>query len=120
MIDISDGLAADAHHLCEESRCGAVLRADAIPIADAVAQFTDGKPALEHALSDGEDFELAFAVSAADGQRLIQTQPIAGITLFQVGEFLAGMDYLIEENGQRRRLEPRGFVHAFRRLRFPT
>ncbi len=26
MIDISDGLAADVHHICEESRCGAVLR----------------------------------------------------------------------------------------------
>src|SRR5581483_9494505 len=33
MIDISDGLAADVHHLCEESRCGAVLRAEAVPIS---------------------------------------------------------------------------------------
>src|SRR5437773_2042890 len=32
MIDVSDGLAADVHHLCEESRCGAVLRAEAIPL----------------------------------------------------------------------------------------
>ena len=35
MIDLSDGLAADLHHVCEESRCGAVLFADAIPITAA-------------------------------------------------------------------------------------
>src|SRR5947208_2431217 len=28
MIDVSDGLAADVWHLCEESRCGALLRAE--------------------------------------------------------------------------------------------
>ena len=31
MIDISDGLAADLHHLCEESRCSAEVDATAIP-----------------------------------------------------------------------------------------
>ncbi len=35
MIDVSDGLAADVFHLCEESGCGVVLRAEAIPIAEA-------------------------------------------------------------------------------------
>ena len=114
MIDISDGLAADAHHICEESQCGAMLHADAIPIHPAARQINDGRSLLEHALSDGEDFELAFAVSPEDGARLIQTQPVPGITLSHVGEFLAERHYLLEEKGQRRTLEPRGYVHAFR------
>src|SRR5262249_23631477 len=67
MIDISDGLAADVHHICEESRCGAILFAEAIPISPEAAKLQDGRPPLEHALSDGEDFELAFAVSPDDG-----------------------------------------------------
>jgi thiamine-monophosphate kinase len=113
MIDISDGLAADVHHLCEESGCGAVLRAEAIPIHAAAGQMTDALPPLEHALSDGEDFELAFAVSPEDGRRLVTTQPIPGITLAHVGEFLADKHYLLEENGRRRPLEPRGFAHRF-------
>ena len=113
MIDISDGLAADANHICEESKCGAVLYAEAIPIQDAVNRIQDGRTPLEHALSDGEDFELAFAVSPEDGRRLIATQPIAGINLTQVGEFLAEKKYLLDEKGVRRRLEPRGFVHGF-------
>lgn len=113
MIDISDGLAADAHHLCEESGCGAVLRAEAIPIHDDARKLADGRSLLEHALTDGEDFELAFAVSPEDGRRLIDSQPVPGITLVHVGEFLAEREYLLEEASKRRPLEPRGFVHAF-------
>src|SRR5215212_4139056 len=56
MIDLSDGLAKDLHHICAESRCGAVLSADAIPITEAARELSklDGRPALEHALTDGE------------------------------------------------------------------
>ena len=35
LIDISDGLAADLGHILEESRVGAILEADAIPISAA-------------------------------------------------------------------------------------
>jgi thiamine-monophosphate kinase len=113
MIDISDGLAADAFHLCEESGCGLVLFADKIPISDAARQLNDGKSALEHALGDGEDFELAFAVDPADGERLLRTQPILGITLAHVGEFVSSEGLSLEEKGNRRTLEARGYVHAF-------
>src|SRR5947208_2679452 len=43
MIDISDGLARDAWHICEESGCGAVLHAGAIPITEAALQMKDDK-----------------------------------------------------------------------------
>jgi thiamine-monophosphate kinase len=112
MIDISDGLAADVNHLCRESGCGAVLRADAIPITEEARTMGDGRSPLEHALSDGEDFELAFAVRPEDGRRLVATQPIPGITLTAIGELVdAGL--WLEEASQRRPLEPRGYVHAF-------
>lgn len=111
MIDISDGLAADVHHICEESGCGAVLRAESIPISDAAKSLRDGKSPLEHALADGEDFELAFAVSPQDADRLLKTQPVPGIVLTHVGEVLAAKEFLLEEKGQRNVLPPRGYVH---------
>jgi thiamine-monophosphate kinase len=111
MIDVSDGLAADVWHLCEESGCGAVLQAEAIPISEAAGRMADGRPPLDHALGDGEDFELVFAVPAAEGQVLVATQPVPGITLTHVGECVAEGLWL-EEAGDRRRLEPRGYVHA--------
>jgi|SRR5579883_1437450 len=110
MIDISDGLAADLNHICEESHCGAVLTANAIPIADAARQLshTSGKSPLQHALGDGEDFELAFAVSAEDGAKLLRTPPVPGLT--KIGECVASGLWL-EEDGQRKPLAPTGWVH---------
>lgn len=113
MIDISDGLAADVHHICEESSCGAVLRGEAVPIHADGAKICDGRSPLEHALSDGEDFELAFAVSAEDGSKLLRAQPIPGITLVHIGAFAKDVGLWIEKNGQRRNLQPAGYVHPF-------
>jgi thiamine-monophosphate kinase len=110
MIDVSDGLAADVHHLCQESGCGAVLCAEAIPIAPAAYALHDGASPLEHALGDGEDFELVFAVAPADAQRLLHEQPLAGLTLVEIGECVAEGLWL-EEAGRRCPLPPRGYVH---------
>ena len=71
MIDVSDGLAADLHHILEQSRMGAIVEAAAIPISPAARQSDDDRDPLQHALSDGEDFELFFTVSADDGRRLV-------------------------------------------------
>jgi thiamine-monophosphate kinase len=109
MIDVSDGLAADLWKLCVESRCGAVLRSAAIPISESARTMADGKSPLEHALGDGEDFELVFAVSPEDGRALIERQPISGITLSLIGECVEEGLWL--EEGGRRRLEPTGYVH---------
>lgn len=110
MIDISDGLAADVQHLCTESRCGAILRAEAIPISDAAQKINGGRSPLDHALADGEDFELVFALPPAQAQRLLQEQPVPGITCRHIGECVQHGLWL-EEQGQRRILEPRGYVH---------
>jgi thiamine-monophosphate kinase len=114
MIDISDGLAADLHHICEESRCGALLRAEAIPISEAARGPRDGKSPLEHALGDGEDFELIFAVAPEDGRWLMDKQPVPGITLAHVGECVAEPGLFLEENGKPRPLAPSGYEHELR------
>ncbi len=113
MIDISDGLAADVQHLCDESRCGAILKAEAVPIAPEAQKLGDDRSPLEHALRDGEDFELALAVSAQEGQRLLEEQPVPGLKLSHIGEFVQSGLWL-EENGSRRPLPPTGYVHEFR------
>jgi thiamine-monophosphate kinase len=107
MIDISDGLAADLHHLCQESHCGAVLRATAIPITTTAQHMNDGRAPLDHALSDGEDFELLFAVSAADGRKLCDM----GLSLYPIGECVTDGVWLEDATGRREPLGPKGYVH---------
>jgi thiamine-monophosphate kinase len=110
MIDISDGLAADLHHICAESRCGAVLSADSIPVAEDAYRFNDGRAALEHALSDGEDFELLFAVAPDDGRKLLAEQPLAGLPVSHIGECV-DTGLWLQESGERRPLSPAGYSH---------
>jgi len=112
MIDVSDGLAADVFHLCEESGCGAVLRAEAVPIADAARMMSDGRTPLDHALGDGEDFELAFGAAPDDCRRLLEVQPLAGVGLSHIGEFVSEKGLWLQEGGERRPLQPRGYVHT--------
>jgi len=110
MCDISDGLSADLNHILEESHCGAVLFADAIPVSSAANELsrTSNKTPLQHALGDGEDFELVFAVSPADGEELLQNPPIAG--LVKIGECIES-GLWIEDGGNRTQLEPTGWIH---------
>jgi thiamine-monophosphate kinase len=112
MIDTSDGLAADLWHILEESRVGAILDEGAIPISPAATVY-DGKSPLEHALSDGEDFELLFTVSAADGQRLLGRPPCATL-LTHIGEITADPGcFLKGRDGRLKPLPPLGWKHDF-------
>ena len=52
-----------------------------------------------------------FAVAPEEGRRLLAEQPVAGVTLAHLGECVERGLWL-EEGGQRRALEPRGWVHA--------
>ena len=62
MMDVSDGLATDLRRMMKASGTGAVIDAARIPIASAARKLHDQKSPLEHALTDGEDFELLFTV----------------------------------------------------------
>jgi thiamine-monophosphate kinase len=114
-IDVSDGLSLDLAHILEESRCGAVLLADAVPIADDARRLADkladGSTALDHALSDGEDFELILAVPPPEARRMLTEQPI-GVPLCDIGEFVVepGL-WLQRSEGGRAQLAPRGWEH---------
>jgi thiamine-monophosphate kinase len=72
LMDLSDGLAKDIHALTPPKATPSLL-ASAIPVSAAARTLAkrDHRSAFDHALSDGEDFELLFTVSArADHAKL--------------------------------------------------
>ena len=108
-IDVSDGLSLDLAHVLEESHCGAVLRAEAIPIAGDARRMADGSTPLEHALGDGEDFELILAVPPQEARRMLAEQPL-GVPLSDIGQFVAEPGLSIQDAaGPARPLTPRGW-----------
>jgi thiamine-monophosphate kinase len=115
-IDVSDGLSLDLAHVLEESRCGAVINNKAVPVADdarrLAEQQADGSTPLDHALADGEDFELILAVPTDEAKRLLGEQPLA-IPLTDIGEFVAepGL-WQIDQSGAHRPLVPQGWQHT--------
>ncbi|MGP8215939.1 MAG: thiamine-phosphate kinase [Bacteroidia bacterium] len=72
MIDISDGLASEIHHICEESKVGCLLEEAKIPIHEEtikVAQENGISPSI-FAFSGGEDYELLFTINPSDYKKI--------------------------------------------------
>ncbi|MEM8943978.1 MAG: thiamine-phosphate kinase [Planctomycetota bacterium] len=113
-IDISDGLSLDASRLAEASRLGAVMDLSAIPLSEAAHEMSrvDGRSAVDHALSDGEDFELLLAVPPAEADCLLRDQPL-DVPITCIGELIEqpGL-WQREAGGQTESLEPRGWEHG--------
>jgi len=68
MIDISDGLASELLHICKESKVGAYIYEDKLPIDpmtfDTAREFE--LDPLTIMLNGGEDYELLFTIAQAD------------------------------------------------------
>ncbi len=114
-MDVSDGLSLDLSRICEASGCGAVIDLASVPVAGAAeqlaSQLSDGTTALDHALGDGEDFELILAVPADIAEELVAEQPL-NVPLTRIGTFIAEAGlYSAGEGGQREPLTPRGYEH---------
>lgn len=69
MIDISDGFALDLSRLCEASGVGARVDLSRVPVSAAARRLAKrtGRDPLEHALFDGEDYELLYTARRRGG-----------------------------------------------------
>lgn len=111
MMDVSDGLAADLHHILSASQVGALLESDQIPLTDAARTSDDGISPLRHGLSDGEDFELLFVVAPDQGELLASKWEDA-TPLTKIGEICETRGCRIRSpEGRIEPLEPIGWTH---------
>jgi thiamine-monophosphate kinase len=114
-IDVSDGLSLDLARLCEASGCGAELDVRQIPIADAAHrledELRDRVSALDHALADGEDFELLLTAGADDVAGLIQSGRALDCPVTAIGRIVAAPGLWSIDGNARQPLTPRGWQH---------
>ncbi|MCA9056559.1 MAG: thiamine-monophosphate kinase, partial [Planctomycetaceae bacterium] len=114
MIDLSDGLSRDVRHITVGQGVGCRLSGRAVPVHADVDPSLSPRERLAHALHDGEDFELLFAVSPEDGQRLLE-RPVLDFAAVHVGECTTDPAEcrLQDLDGAWIELTPDGFEHRY-------
>jgi len=72
MIDISDGLSSEIHHLCKNSNLGCSVFEDKIPLDFQTKQMAEEMNInpLVAALNGGEDYELLFTIPLSDYDKI--------------------------------------------------
>ncbi len=114
MMDISDGLALDLFRMCEASRVGARLFARQIPLsADArLMGRKSGRSAVDHALSDGEDYELLFTLPPRHLGRILGDPAFGRCGVREIGAITKERKMsLVDEFGRVTALSPWGYLH---------
>jgi thiamine-monophosphate kinase len=112
MADVSDGLLRDLANITIASRCGAVVIAEAVPISPAARAEArrSGRSALDHALYDGEDFELVFTMSEESWKRTVAEWRLE-TPVTRIGR-IEPSGLALEESGRRRAVAPGGYDHG--------
>lgn len=117
MIDLSDGLSSDLFHLCQNSKVGAKIFADQIPVEiqnskfiqnlkDSKLKTSDLRPAFD----GGEDFELLFTVDPKKNFRL--KKHLENYKISHIGEITANAEIIeLITDEKIEFLEPKGFRH---------
>lgn len=107
MIDVSDGLAGDMLHICEDSEVGCRLYEEHLPIdyQTAVQAEQFNMNLTTFALNGGEDYELLFTLPISAHAQIAELdgiKPIGHITKKELGSFLVtrdGKEFPIQAQG---------------------
>jgi thiamine-monophosphate kinase len=114
MMDLSDGLGRDLLRMMESSAAGAVIQVSNLPISGDVPSGDAPSGPLDHALFDGEDFELLFTVPPTkenaflDAWRRDFTLPCT-----RIGQVVAQPEgtSLLHADGRREALQDKAYEH---------
>ena len=104
MEDISDGLASEIKHICDESKCGVIIYKDKIPISDQVRDVAQNlrEDEYNYALYGGEDFELVFTISEDNLDK---------VNGFLVGEITKNKGIKLSIEGKLTLITEKGYDH---------
>lgn len=110
-LDISDGLVADLHHICERSDLGATIFVEDIPLSPALKHLQDQQQAYRYALTGGDDYELCFTVSPDNMPQIAMLIAEKKISATVIGKMHLGSGVQCEWHGEEFPLMQTGYQH---------
>lgn len=107
MIDVSDGLYGDLEHIAAASTCAIAVEPDQIPLDQ------NAHAAYPHAVSGGEDYEVAFTVAAGSISSLqAEFEQKFGLKLTRIGTVTNGSGvHERRADGATQPVRTRGYQH---------
>ncbi len=112
-IDVSDGLARDVGHICDESNVGVVIRAADIPLSEELreAAYLLGEDPYLWAIAGGEDYQLLFTAPPEKASEIRQALHPTPVT--EIGVILHPEEgrFILMPDGSKRALRPEGWDH---------
>ena len=114
MIDVSDGLSSELHHIAFESGLGAFIDIKAVPVSPATRKtaLKKKKDVYNLALNGGEDYELLFTVAPKNVRKILKLA--AGKTKLTVLGVMRGKEDGVKfsgVDGELRTLARKGYDH---------
>jgi thiamine-monophosphate kinase len=102
MIDVSDGLLIDLFRICDESKVGARIYREKIPLSPELKQVASnlGFSPLQLALSGGEDYELLFTAP-----------PQKRFKAIHIGEIIKRGRFIVDRTGRKKPFSAKGYQH---------
>ncbi len=114
-IDVSDGLGSDLGHITKQSKVGAKIYAQNLPISQNLISFCEKFhfDPIEFAVTGGEDYTLIFTTAEKDRNRIHRNyQKKFNRPLFAIGEITStGSIELIDPQGNSKEVMPSGWDH---------
>ncbi|MZP30386.1 thiamine-phosphate kinase [Heliobacterium undosum] len=119
MMDVSDGVSSEVHHLCRNAGCGARIDLANLPISPAARRLArrEGREVFAWALSGGEDYELIFTAPEERVPGLIDhVRRETGTDVTVIGRLTDGAAgimavYPAEKGGEAVPLAAKGYNH---------
>lgn len=110
-IDSSDGLAWSLHEIAKMSRVGFLI--NKFPMAKEAEEFAEINELdpLELTLYGGEEYELVLTIKPKLWRKAEKAVEKVGGSLIPIGKVTAKKQVLLEINGKKHPIEPRGWEH---------
>ena len=116
-IDISDGLAQDLQHLCTNSRCGALVDLNSLPLSSICKTLIKQKKIqLKNIFSNGDDYQILFTARPRNRSKIVALSRKLNTKISKIGLIKKDKNVMFKYNKNifKLRAKKMGYMHNFK------